>query len=158
MRRSVALLGLVSLLVASVPRFAAAQTGGADEISLKNGGMLRGTVVAVEPGKEAVILIQGTGEQRHVPWAEIDKVSRGKDAAPSAPPPPPPSAEGTAPASGSPRVHIQTDWPGIGLQQVTASMVVVGYGGAAYGQLSRQVCIAPCDQVVDTRGAEAFFL
>ena len=59
--------------------------GGDDVVALKNGGMLRGTIVVIEPQKQVVILIQGTGEQRTVPWEEVDKVEPGKYA--PAPPP-----------------------------------------------------------------------
>jgi hypothetical protein len=154
-------LGLVSLLLASTPALAA---GGDDEVDLKNGGMLRGTVVSMEPGKEVVILIQGTGEQRRVPWNEVDKVSRG-NGAPAAPPPPPPpmmpppppGGELSGPADGAPRVHIRTETPGMALHQITTSIAVVGYGGVAYGMISRPVCVAPCDQVVDGRNGQLFF-
>src|SRR5690242_19539570 len=37
---------------------------GADEVILKNGGMLRGTVVAIEPEKSVTIFVMLTGEQR----------------------------------------------------------------------------------------------
>ncbi|MBI4702064.1 MAG: hypothetical protein HY744_13075 [Deltaproteobacteria bacterium] len=61
----------------------AAECSGDDEITLKDGGMLRGTVVAVEPKKRAVILV--CGEKRTLSWAEIDRIERGKHAAPAEP-------------------------------------------------------------------------
>jgi len=50
---------------------------GDDEVSLKNGGMLRGTVVAVEPGAQVVIVV--CGDKRTLPWEQVGKVERGKD-------------------------------------------------------------------------------
>ncbi|AUX38764.1 uncharacterized protein SOCE26_001420 [Sorangium cellulosum] len=175
--------GVVTLLLAS-PAAALAQTAsapgpssaaapqvaGEDEVSLKNGGMLRGTVVAVEPGKEVILLVPGTGEQRRIPWAEVDQVQRGKYApsaapAPAAPPPaaapaPPPAAPPDLPAApkrGAPRVHIATDDPAVSLHQVTMTIGVVGAGGSAYGVVSRPICQAPCDRVVDGTAGQQFF-
>ncbi len=84
-------LTVVSSVLASVPGLASAQSvplrgvatavgpGGDDQIDFKNGGLLRGTIVALDPGKEVVILIEGTGDQRRVPWDEVARVNHGKD-------------------------------------------------------------------------------
>ncbi len=176
MRRSLA-LGFASFLLASTPLLALSQTAppralgafdiatGGDQVDLKNGGMLRGTIVSLEPGKEVVILVQGTGEQRGIPWGEVAGTRRGSEGPPGPPPlPPPPPGPGlilgsevTGPSDGAPRVHIQTEWPGLGLHEVVTSIAVVGYGGAAYGQISRPVCMAPCDRVIDGRAGQLFF-
>lgn len=135
---------------------------GEDEISLKNGGMLRGTIVAVDPDVEATIVVNG--KQRTVPWAKIDKVERGKykAAAPS-------KAEGDkdatagkddeAPASGdgAPRVHIESDYPKVQIMRIDATIAVVGSRGSATGIVTRPVCTAPCDKVVDGRDGSQFF-
>jgi len=42
-------------------------------VSLSNGGMLRGTLVAVEPDKQVVILV--CGKQRTIEWASIARRS-----------------------------------------------------------------------------------
>jgi hypothetical protein len=55
---------------------------GNDEVTLKNGGLVRGTVVSVEPGTKVVILELGAKEPRTIPWAEVADVERNKHAAP----------------------------------------------------------------------------
>lgn len=161
--KPIRVLGLVSLLACLAPSLAAAQTAGPDEVDLRNGGMLRGTIVSIEPTREVVILIQGTGEPRHIPWAEVAATKRGAAASPPPvapptppPPPPPPFREVVGPSDGAPLVHIRSDSP-IELHEVVSSIAVVGYGGAAYGQITRAVCRAPCDRVVDGRAGQLFF-
>ncbi len=62
------------------------------------------------------------------------------------------------PADGSPQVHIQSDTPGIGLHEIISSISVMGgNGGWATGQVSRPVCMAPCDRVIDGRDGQLFF-
>jgi hypothetical protein len=139
----------------------AASPGGDDEVSLKNGGMVRGTVVSVEPGKEVAILVQGTGELRHLPWAEVDKVNRGKNAPvqppasplvpgvvpdgmlPAAPPLPPP----LVPELGAPRIHIEASSP-VTLHEATVTLD---------GWRRPIECQSPCDKIVDGRSGRAFF-
>ncbi|EYF00651.1 hypothetical protein [Chondromyces apiculatus] len=144
--------------------------------------MLRGMVVSAEPGKEVVILVFGTGEQRRIPWADVEKLDRGKHARvellPPPPPPPPaappagaPAPTAPAPAPGSApdglpqpprpgvvRLHVDADNPGVDLFQVTASGVVVGANVSALISVSRKVCTAPCDRVIDgSDGGDFFF-
>ena len=171
-------LTVVSSVSASVPGLASAQSvplrgvatavgpGGVDQIDFKNGGLLRGTIVALDPGKEVVILIEGTGDQRRVPWNRVARVNHGKDTGPSAPLPQPsmpqPSAETILrPVDGAPRVHIQSD-PGTQLYEVTSSPVgesttfVVGAEGVPEGSMMRPVCMAPCNRIVDGRSGQFF--
>jgi hypothetical protein len=171
--------GLVSLIVLSISHPALAQApppraagaadrdvagAGTDELTLKNGGMLRGTIVAIEPDSEVVILVPGR-EPRRVPWAEIDKMDRGKYAAPAVPPPPSPApplpvrpVEPLRAGEGSPRVHIRTDAPGLALHEVTREVSSEWRGGDhTYGPTSRPVCTAPCDEIVDAHGGQSFF-
>lgn len=183
---------LVSLIVLSISPRALAQAAppqaasaagrdvagaGTDEVTLKNGGMLRGTIVAIEPENELIILVPGR-EPRRVPWAEIDKVERGKyavqvaplPAPPPSPAPPPPSPPPPAlpppvrPApprdavEGSPRVHIWTDAPGLALHEVTREASSDWSGrDRTYGPASRAVCAAPCDAIIDARRGQSFF-
>src|SRR5690349_17308840 len=82
MRHGLLLSTVIALAMLLVPEVALAQGGGGDdEVSLKNGGMIRGTIVSLEPDKEVVILVGGTGQQRRIAWAEVDKVKRGKNTA-----------------------------------------------------------------------------
>ncbi|AKT44066.1 hypothetical protein [Chondromyces crocatus] len=151
---------------------------GEDELLLKNGGMIRGTIVSVEPDREVVIVVYGTGEQRRIPWADVDKVDRGKhtqrptpEALPpppappahAAPPPPPPVAPRGEPASPPPgtpgivKLHIEANKPNIGLYEVTASGVIVGMRGSASVVMARLACVAPCDKLIDGRAGQTFY-
>jgi hypothetical protein len=148
---------------------APAADAGADEVLLKNGGVLRGTVVALDPGNEVSILVAGADKPRVVPWGEVANVERGKYAAGGATPPPavpgyptPPSAASTdaPPALGSPgvvRLHIESEKPGVKLlEEVSSTYGMVGGYGFALQEL-REVCAAPCDQVIDGRRGQSFF-
>jgi hypothetical protein len=144
---------------AAPPAPAQAPTGGEDEVTLKSGGAIRGTVIAADPPRLVVIAIQGTGEQRTIPWADVDRVERAKYARPgiTAPlardtPLPPPA--GTA---GGPRLHIETDDQSVTLHRITGSIAVEGAGSSAVAISSRPVCAAPCDRVVDPGEADEFF-
>ncbi|MFO0554657.1 MAG: hypothetical protein U0271_40140 [Polyangiaceae bacterium] len=62
---------------------AAAQSTGAefdgpDEVTLKAGGTLRGTIISVEPGKGVVISEPGAKEPRTLPWSQVADVQKGK--------------------------------------------------------------------------------
>ncbi|WP_437982336.1 hypothetical protein [Sorangium sp. So ce117] len=61
---------------ADVPDPSAAQ----DEVILKHGGMLRGTVIEIEPGKHVVMIVYRTNEERTVPWDDVERVEPGKHA------------------------------------------------------------------------------
>jgi hypothetical protein len=167
LRRLRRVLCLSSLLLLAAPGVARAQGAGDDEVSLKNGGMVRGTVVAVEPDREVTVLVPGGGEPRHIPWAQVDKVTRGKyaaQAAPVAPPPmplaPPPGPPVVGPAPGRPRLHVVSDSPEVQVQEITSqTMGAVWTGsGSAWATLTtfRPVCNVPCDQPIDERPSYFF--
>jgi hypothetical protein len=210
-----------SLALAEGPAAAAPGTAGTDEISLKDGGVLRGRILSIEPERKAVILLAPAGELRVVPWTEIDHVERGKYApdaapppAPPAPPPPPPadsSPEPLRPGPGTPRVHIEANKRGVALHHIAVplggagvpphdaapaqsisrpmpqrqgqgqgqgqgqsrltalrfldsnpvlyhSVTAGGPSDFSPGVASEVVCEAPCDQIVDARDGQSFFL
>jgi hypothetical protein len=122
--------------------------------------MFRGTIVSVEPQREVVILVEGTAELRHVPWAEVARVQRGRDAvtpppvltavmptlvasAPVTPELPPPMP----PLLGAPRLHIDASAP-VTLHQVMDT---------PEGRIRPIACQSPCDRVIDGRSGEWFF-
>jgi hypothetical protein len=166
---SIALLAL-SVTVSS-EAFADDASGlGDDEISLKNGGMVRGTVIAVEPGKEATIVIKG--KEKTFSWAEIDKVDRGKYKEDSADAPKKPKKKPKKesdeaeddeenleePVKGAPFLHIQATHPDVQLMRIRTVMTVMTSRGSASGIASETVCPAPCDRIVDARdGAQFYF-
>jgi hypothetical protein len=130
-----------------------------DEVTLRNGGMLRGTIVSIDPYKEVVILIQGTAEQRHVPAADVARIERGKGDVPMppmvpfpmvSPPLPPPLPPLSAPTLGAPRIHIVSDRP-ITLHGATPDLPL------SFGRYQPVACVAPCDQIVDGRGGQLFY-
>jgi hypothetical protein len=125
-----------------------------DEVTLTNGGLLVGTIVSFDPGKELVVLIQGTGEQRHVPAGDVARIVRRRRDLPVLPIPialpvpvlPPLSA----PTLGAPRIHIVSDRP-ITLHGATPDLP------GSFGRYQPVACVAPCDQVVDGRGGQFFY-
>ncbi len=124
-----------------------------DEVTLTNGGLLLGTIVSFDPGKEVVILIQGTGEQRHVPASDVARIVRRKRDVPMLPfpivLPPPPAPPLSAPTLGAPRIHIVSDRP-ITLHGAASEF-------ASFGRYQPVACVAPCDTVVDGRGGQFFY-
>jgi hypothetical protein len=160
---------VVFALLPAIARAEGPENPGEDEISLKNGGMLRGTVVAVEPDNRATIVVNG--RQRTVPWTEIDKVERGKYKAevpptpePAAPEPaaPEPAASAEpaepAPAPGAPHVHIEANWPNVEIVRIESGVPVTTDRGTTSGIVVHPVCKAPCGEVVDGRdGAQFYF-
>ncbi len=173
MRGRVCAMGAAAALVLLISAGAAAQQGG-DVVVLKNGGMLRGTVVALEPGVEVTILVMGTGTQRTLPWAEVDHVDR----APAQPATPPAAAAPPAgvqitiggapqarqapsqPGPGAPRLHIESNGPFITLYRVAGLVAVPDSDddGVTMEDVDRPVCVSPCDRVIDGRKGQSFKL
>jgi hypothetical protein len=73
-------------------------------------------------------------------------------AAGKAPSPAPPRP--APPAKGAPRVHIETDEPGVRLLRIDG--VISDDLGEAI--LTRTACTAPCDQIIDGRKGQMFFV
>lgn len=143
------------------PAAAPAPIIGDDEVELVGGGFLRGRIVELLPNERVVLLVDGTGERREIPWAQVADVRRGRDTdgaeAPAwprepAPASPPPLAHG-------PRVHLSLtrDKP-VTLYEVQSEVVAGGYNASLYGMSFRSVCTAPCDRVIDGGRGQQFFL
>jgi hypothetical protein len=144
-----------SLLLAPGAASAADAALGQDEVSLKNGGSIRGTVVAAEPGVDVKIIELGATEVRTIPWAQVSDVERGKyaptrSATPSSPPPPPPPPPPTyAPGPSFPgavqmpvRLHVSSPEPAT----VVAREEYARIGWTSIG-LEQDVCASPCGSV-----------
>jgi hypothetical protein len=111
---------------------------GSDVIRMKNGGILRGTIIDAIPNAQARIQL-ATGEIATVPWQEIDRIEHAGEqpqprpgptapSGPPAPPAPPPRPGGT--------IFVHIDGPEEArLQQYSD----------ADGSWST-VCSVPCDQ------------
>ncbi|UQA62621.1 hypothetical protein [Polyangium aurulentum] len=164
MRFSILTATFVAQLVVSSVVFGGDATLGEDEISLKDGGMLRGTIVAIEPNKEATIVVNG--KQRTIRWSKIDKVERGKYKSESKPAPPKDedededesSAQEGEPEQGAPRLFIESNYEGVELRHIERTLSVVTSRGMATGVMVRTACAAPCGRVIDgTDGSQFFF-
>ncbi len=81
---------------------------GDDVVVLKDGGMIRGTLLEVIPNDHATVQL-ATGQSARVQWDHIERIERGAAAAPRvAAPEGAPVARRAAPSA---RVHIESDRP-----------------------------------------------
>src|SRR5689334_7458739 len=76
-RVSLRFAAIASTLLATSLAFADDSVGN-DEVTLKNGGSLRGTLISSEPGLSVKLLELGGKEPRVIPWADVDHVERGR--------------------------------------------------------------------------------
>lgn len=145
---------------AVTPARAAAGGGGAgdDEVTLADGGLIRGTIVVLERGKQVVIEVGSGGEQRAIPWAQVADVERGKHRRSAAPVDVPGASTAPdllLPGPGVVRVHIDSPEPvglyeqfSTSLGQTSGRLQIVGYGSL--------LCTSPCDRLIDGRDEREF--
>jgi hypothetical protein len=163
---------LASLFLASSASWA--DGAGDDEVTLKNGGTIRGTVVSSEPGVRVKILESGAKDARVIPWAQVADVERGKFAASSkadvqpgsagsgySSPPPSTKAQKQAPApsaddAGVVRLHVDTPNPVRVYERASATGTVNGY--AVTATVDAPVCVSPCDKVLDGSDGSTFYV
>ncbi len=128
---------------------AAPPQGGNDVIHLKNGGLLRGTIVDVIPGSHARIQLP-TGEIAMVQWSEIARIENG--GARPAPVEPPPASTAWKPPPPTPTV---------GPPPLTGPKVLVHLETTRPVRLARyettrgvwdDMCDSPCDKQVPVEG------
>ena len=164
-----AVIGAVALLFSGTGY--AQDPAGPDEVTLKNGGTVRGTVVSSEPGVSVKIIEMGGKETRVIPWGEVSDVERGKylpkaqaqpgPAGPGyggAPPPQPQPVAPPAPQMGSPgvvRLHIESPETVRLFEHAPLTYAQVGAYGVVIDQ-RRQICVSPCDEVIDGRRGQIF--
>jgi hypothetical protein len=117
----------------------AAAPAGSDVIYMKNGGMLRGTIIDAIPGAQARIEL-ATGEIATVPWQDISRIEHGATPRPS-----------PTPTQQAPGWHAQQPPPA---PRTSGEMVWVHIEGSDEARLEQdatgrggwqQVCSAPCD-------------
>jgi len=168
-----ALIPAIAALCLSLAASAHAEEPGQDEVTLKNGGVIRGTVVASEPGTSVKIIEMGQKEVRVIPWAQVTDVERGKFAPKStvqpgpagpgygfAPPSPAQPAQAPEPKLGDPgvvKLHIDSPEPAQVIERRAATVGAYGGYGLVLQQL-RPVCMSPCDKVVDGSQGQLFTL
>lgn len=161
-----AALAVTALLVSTAAR---ADDPGVDEVSLKNGGTIRGTVVSSEPGTSVKILEMGAKEPRTIPWSQVSDVERGKYTPKTAPQPGAAGPGYVAPVApqalpvpepklgemGVVKLHIESSEPVQVFEH--AAPQVAGIGGyAVVIDNSTLVCTSPCDRVIDGRLGQQF--
>ncbi|MDI1475467.1 hypothetical protein [Polyangium sp. y55x31] len=157
--RCVGVMALVACSFAGVARADEASVEvktDAAEIQLKNGGTMRGTIVTVEPGQRVIVIV--AGEQSVIPWAEIAKIVGGPQG--SAAPAPAPAPAPLAPTEGMPLVHIESNWPELELARIDGD---VGGGNhqpefVGPNTITKYICRAPCDKLVDGRDGHRFYI
>lgn len=166
--RSIFGAALLGAMLSSTTAFA--QELGSDEVSLKNGGSIRGTIVSVEPGNKVVILELGAKEPRTLTWAEVADVQKGKYVKPEPGPEgpgyekpepkeePQEKPEKKKPKLGDPgvvRLHVESPKPvQIFQSRILARGVIGGYGFVTGA--TAQVCSSPCDEIIETKPGDGF--
>jgi len=160
--------GALLAFFAAVGTASAGDAVGNDEVLLKSGGSLRGTVVAVEPGTRVVFLVSGEKNPRTLPWAEVADVEKGKYGGGDEEEEPKEKRrkgaeeeeetdEEPSRGAGKVRLHIETDEPVQLIEEVASSYgVVAGYG--VYAVQTRVACASPCDKVVDGSRGQRFIV
>jgi hypothetical protein len=152
---------------------ASAQEAGHDEVTLKNGGSIRGTVVSSEPGVSVKIVEMGQKEPRMIPWAQVADVERDKygskpaavepgsagpgyaQPAPFVPAqrvpvraePPTEPPESSLANPGVVRLHVESPVPVQVEKRGVNQGSVNGYGFEMYQTV--HVCASPCDKIID---------
>jgi hypothetical protein len=112
-----------------------APTAGRDVIYLKNGGLLRGTLIDVIPSSHARIQLE-TGEIATVSWTEINRIDRA-NAPPVAPAAAP--AQVAPPAAPQKRVLVH-------IEAADKDLYLLADTGHEW----ERVCAAPCDTWMST--------
>lgn len=129
---------------------------GDDEIALKNGGMVRGTVIEIDPPKQVTVLIDATGERRMIPWREVGQVERGKYL---------PGGHATADSQASGAVaSSSSSFPDKGDKGLVRLHLAGGpaplnlFLSRPVADQDEVVCTAPCDREVDGRAGQEFYV
>ncbi len=136
-----------------------AQSVGSDVIYLRDGGILRGTIIDAIPNAQARIQL-ATGEIATVPWSEIARFDHAGATPPGPPQPhrtdasPEPNRTASAAVSGSGvLVHIDSPSPVELQRKVDPNAAARGSDGHANAKSGWQtVCSAPCDHAIPADG------
>lgn len=145
-RTFVTAFSLVSFSFAPVATESQAQAS-PDVVELRNGGLVRGTIVENIPGSHVTIQLI-TGEVRRFPMAEVLRVGRGEERSGD----PVTAAVVVVPRPTEPtvRLRVVATAPETALHRLTGMTtmsVFTGRGfGAAFVDQFEMVCVAPCER------------
>lgn len=133
--------------------------GAVDTVTLRDGGVIRGTVAEAFPGRH-VVVVSASGQRFTFLWDQVADVRYGSQAA----------GVTTGPAGaptpmvgpGRPRLHIELSREAtVRLYELTGTIMVASNMamGTSPGpaMAARPVCMAPCDKVIDATGGQSFF-
>lgn len=181
LRLNASVLSWVATLCLAAPLALAAPSLGHDEITLKNGGSIRCTVVSVEPGTKVVILELGSEEPRTLTWAEVADVLKDKypdeaeptrkvepgDAGPGYDGPNHTKEKHRASSDdqndhddsnrGVVKVHISSPKPVRLVEELGTATAVSGNYVVAV-QALRTACMSPCDKTIDGSRGQRFYV
>ena len=118
---------------------------GLDTIYMKNGGILRGTIIDAIPDAQARIQL-ATGEIATVPWQAIDRIEHGSTG-PGRPAPPGPVPAPPTPAPPGPRVYAPSAMVWVHVEGGEGSLLETDRASDGTWETA---CRAPCDIQVPT--------
>lgn len=146
---------------------------GEDEIRLKDGTTMRGTVVVEKEGEKVVFVQGGTGDTLELPWDDVDVIERNKyRPRPESSSEPAPTPEPEEPAEDAeelrrlekkegPLVQIRyTREPkgGATLARLEGEFTGQIPGYNIYGIEYRAVCTGKCNKEIEQPGAQYFIM
>lgn len=137
-----------------------------DTVVLRDGTVLRGTILASKPGDSVEIAVAVGGTTRRVPWKDVASIGWaaapgiGESAVSSASGPVPPDTSEPEPGPSRPRIFIELTRPADVhlLEAAGAALVSPRSGTRLTFASSRSLCRAPCGKVIDgSAGLPVFF-
>jgi len=152
LRASLVLTPAAGLLLSSTA--ASAQETGTDQVVLKDGGMLRGTLIEILPGDHATLQL-ANGQNAKIRWDVIDHIIRNGVAvnptAQAAPAPTPSTASAPTPTTDQGSVFVHIDGGDVDIEMQTSSGVAPS--GKAVRGIWATMCSTPCDQELPLSGS-----
>lgn len=141
-----------------------ASPGSYDTVALRDGTVLRGTILELAPGRAVVIAVP-SGETRTIAWPDVASTAFAGQAA-TRPEGPVPAATGPGdmpeprPGPSRPRIFIESSRP-VDLHLLEAGVPAFAAGGrvstSAMVASARSVCRAPCGRVIDASAGYPYY-
>lgn len=135
-RRLAAFAFIASL---SFPSVALAQTP--DEVQLVDGGMVRGTLIEVAPGRQVVLQVPGESTPRTIPWGQIRDVKPAPSSRPG-----PPLDDVDVGREGDVFLHVDTEASGVEVHRVQSTTMGIVGDQSIIAVQTKLECHAPCDR------------